>query len=280
MNISGFLWQLIGLNVGLLIVAALVTMPIYHAFRLDQITQRRYAWLATFFSLYLVLAAPSYLVFDLLRQPQAEGALQSRRVERGTHLFVEFGCYTCHGPRGEGGIGPPLNVAFATDLLARERKAPFLYKTIARGRERAGVVMPPWLKEEGGPLDSEEVLALVAFIKDGTRWDEVAATVARLPTPTPVTAKTPVEAGRLVFQNKCSVCHNITGDPKFGPNLMGIFSKAQLPNGRPVNDENMAAWIKSGTDYTPKPERVMPPLGGQLSAQDLNNVIEYLKTLK
>ena len=65
-----------------------------------------------------------------------------------------------------------------------------------------------------------------------------------------------------------------------GPGLAGIFQKEKLPNGKPVNDENMAEWIKSGSNYEPKPALPMPALGGQLSEQQIKDVIAYLKTLK
>jgi len=60
-----------------------------------------------------------------------------------------------------------------------------------------------------------------------------------------------VEAGRQVFEQNCTVCHNLTAETKVGPGLQGIFGKDQLPNGQPVNDENVKAWIRSGGGAMP-----------------------------
>ena len=55
-----------------------------------------------------------------------------------------------------------------------------------------------------------------------------------------------VEAGRVVFEQNCAVCHNLTTEMKVGPGLAGLFDLDQLPNGNPVSDENLKSWILSG----------------------------------
>src|SRR5712692_1799648 len=117
----------------------------------------------------LVVAVPVYIVYDLfLRQPQKVEALRDEYVDKGSYLFAANQCFTCHGYNGEGGIGLPLNKT--ADINAREAKEPFIIKTISRGRR--GTQMPVWLKEEGGPLDIEDIKALREFILDGTHWGE------------------------------------------------------------------------------------------------------------
>jgi cytochrome c len=55
-----------------------------------------------------------------------------------------------------------------------------------------------------------------------------------------------VQAGSQIFQQNCSVCHNLTAETKVGPGLAGLFAKSTLRNGQPFNEVNLAAWIRSG----------------------------------
>lgn len=77
-----------------------------------------------------------------------------------------------------------------------------------------------------------------------------------------------VGAGAQVFEQTCAVCHNLTTETKVGPGLSGLFDKETLPNGNPVNDENLAEWITNGGGAMP----AMPLTGDQLAA-----VVAFLK---
>jgi mono/diheme cytochrome c family protein len=60
-----------------------------------------------------------------------------------------------------------------------------------------------------------------------------------------------VAAGGQVFDQNCLLCHNLTAEAKVGPGLAGIFAQDRLPNGTPVNDENLKAWIRAGSGAMP-----------------------------
>jgi cytochrome c2 len=78
--------------------------------------------------------------------------------------------------------------------------------------------------------------------------------------------------GKDVF-DQCSVCHNADSEEtKVGPGLKGLFKHAKLVNGKPVNDANVREKINEGGNG-------MPAYADQLSDQDKNDVIAYLKTL-
>jgi cytochrome c2 len=79
--------------------------------------------------------------------------------------------------------------------------------------------------------------------------------------------------GKAVFDENCSMCHNATStEVLVGPGLKGLFKRAKLANGKPVNDANVLNTINNGGDS-------MPPLGDALKPADKDNVIAYLKTL-
>jgi cytochrome c len=78
--------------------------------------------------------------------------------------------------------------------------------------------------------------------------------------------------GKGVFE-QCSGCHSADSDETIvGPPLKGLFKRAKLKNGKPVNDANVRAMINDGGNG-------MPPFGDALSDQDKSDVIAYLKTL-
>ena len=79
---------------------------------------------------------------------------------------------------------------------------------------------------------------------------------ATLPAPLPTEPVAPVEpgetaptsgggseAGKQVFEQACSVCHNLTAEAKVGPGLAGLYEMDVLPNGSPVDDESLGLWI-------------------------------------
>ena len=78
--------------------------------------------------------------------------------------------------------------------------------------------------------------------------------------------------GKDVF-DQCSVCHNADSEEtKVGPGLKGLFKMAKLVNGKPVTEANVRELINNGGNG-------MPAYADQLSEQDMNDVIAYLKTL-
>ena len=78
--------------------------------------------------------------------------------------------------------------------------------------------------------------------------------------------------GKEVF-DQCTVCHNTDStETKVGPGLKGLFKTEKLVNGKPVTEANVRELINTGGNG-------MPAYGDQLSEQDKNDVIAYLKTL-
>ena len=73
--------------------------------------------------------------------------------------------------------------------------------------------------------------------------------------------------GSAIFDANCSACHTLTDETKVGPGLAGMFDRAELPNGNPVNAENVQEWIRTGGGAMP---------GLPLSDSDLETVVEFL----
>lgn len=78
--------------------------------------------------------------------------------------------------------------------------------------------------------------------------------------------------GKTVFE-QCAICHNVdTDEEKMGPSLKGLFHKAKMKNGHAVNEESVRAVIKAGGNG-------MPGYEDLLSAEEMDNLIAYLKTV-
>jgi cytochrome c len=78
--------------------------------------------------------------------------------------------------------------------------------------------------------------------------------------------------GKQAFE-QCAICHASTTDAKkMGPGLKGLFKRAKLHNGKPVNDQTVLDVIKKGGNG-------MPAFDALLSAQEKANVLAFLKTL-
>jgi mono/diheme cytochrome c family protein len=77
-----------------------------------------------------------------------------------------------------------------------------------------------------------------------------------------------VQAGSQIFEQNCSVCHNLTAETKVGPGLAGLFSISTLPNGEPFNEENLKGWIRSGGGGMP---------GFPLAEEQMTALVAFLK---
>jgi cytochrome c len=78
--------------------------------------------------------------------------------------------------------------------------------------------------------------------------------------------------GLRVFQH-CSGCHSAeTSEKKVGPSLKGLFRRRELLNGMPANERTIRLKIKDGGGGMPSYDQV-------LSAKELGQLIEYLKSL-
>jgi len=95
--------------------------------------------------------------------------------------------------------------------------------------------------------------------------------------------KSPVDAGEFLFsQLGCATCHNSNPDSR-GPDMTGVFgSMVTLTTGETRNADD--EWLRESIlepskaiveGYTP----LMPSFVNQLSAEDVNNLIAYIKSI-
>lgn len=89
--------------------------------------------------------------------------------------------------------------------------------------------------------------------------------------------------GQLVQQNACLTCHSVDGTQLIGPSWQGKFgSQETLSDGSTVTvDENYIreSILTPGAKIVDGYNNVMPPYQGVLSDDQINAIIEYIKTV-
>lgn len=137
---------------------------------------------------------------EVWRMPAAAVRQNEEALNEGAQVYAQ-NCVICHGPKGEGVIGLPLNRPdLQGDPLKKTAVYDMLYTTLRNGRPGNGshpewmkvkppadskhtsptgyvwmsyTRMPNWHRDTGGPLQDPTVVSLVKFIMDGTHWADV-----------------------------------------------------------------------------------------------------------
>lgn len=131
-------------------------------------------------SIVLLLTLVIYGVVDSQRPSSTTNVEREHRAREGKHLYAQY-CIQCHGPLGEGCIGPALSrdtwrpeVGGVANPDYDEGSLDLIRKTIERGRRsnQPGIEMPAWSVRENGALNDQEIDELVTFIQYG-EWGEV-----------------------------------------------------------------------------------------------------------
>jgi len=246
------------------------------------------------------------------RDKVAEQHQLEQLVTRGRNLYANF-CFDCHGKDGKGdvGVGLPLNKPdFKYDTISSDPAKvaavdSLLDLTIHRGRPKPppAISMPAWGNADGGPLNDEEIRQLIAFIEHGSDadWADI-VTVRRelgfsdVPNPPKpaVTSTDPVERGHQLTLTYCTTCHSfVSGTPS---TLPGAPNLGKYATEGPFNDQQKAAkaaaapgddiWMINWESHAPKikPGIAMPNFavadGGQLTPDNITDIVAYLKSLK
>jgi mono/diheme cytochrome c family protein len=119
----------------------------------------------------LAVALPVYFLNESNRQVAAAETFEEIAVERGEHWYEEFQCGDCHGPAGGGGgaafverrsqIATTWAAPAVDDVLYRYDEDEVRYWLIY-GRQ--GSPMPAWGIEGGGPLNTQQIDELIAYL--------------------------------------------------------------------------------------------------------------------
>ncbi len=122
-----------------------------------------------------VLLVLVYLLTNDTGRAQSDERVRAEQIERGQQLFAA-NCAVCHGNRGQGGVGLKLDYPAnrPTSEAQATQRTEYLTRTLTNGRP--GTYMPAWAIMNGGPLNEEQIGALVAMIEYGD-WSKTEAVV-------------------------------------------------------------------------------------------------------
>jgi cytochrome c oxidase subunit 2 len=212
--------------------------------------------------------------------------------DRGKEIYAGK-CVACHSLDGSPRVGPSWLKLFGKKGELSDGKTyvadeNYIRESILNPAAKVVKGYPPQgMPSFQGQLSDEDITGVIEFIKtiDGTTKVEVSA-----PTPKKSAAAagaTPAERGKALVNdagNLCSTCHSIDGSKLVGPSFKGIWGrKEKMSDGTEVTVD--ADYIKESI-YKPQAKivegygPVMPAMyEGKLSEQDINDIIEYLKTL-
>jgi len=173
------------------------------------------------------------------------------RFAAGASSYVKY-CGLCHGVSGQGYVADHApSLVSATFLESASDEV--IAKGIREGRP--GTAMAPYGKARGGPLDEEEIGAIITYLR------ELGA--VRVPTPFP--AKPVVgdpAAGELVYEASCKACHGTRTERGNAVHLANTTFLAA------ANDGFLRHAITRGRPGTP-----MPGFEGVLREDEIDNVV-------
>jgi mono/diheme cytochrome c family protein len=189
-------------------------------------------------------------------------AARGAPTEVGQRLFSQ-NCASCHGDFGEGGPNPTRAGDVIAPISSREylgtRNDTTLRAIISEGQPDFG--MSPFSTANGGPLEDEEIDAIVAFMRSWEANPPVETPPEAVAGPIPLT-------GMEIFAEICARCHGPVGEGGLGPTLRGADFEARY------DDQRLFDVINLGHEATP-----MIAWGEILTSDQIRQVVEAIRLL-
>jgi cytochrome c oxidase cbb3-type subunit III len=204
----------------------------------------------------LVSASPALAVASAENtqtdSPEAVFKARNNPAIRGGIVFRTY-CILCHGERGDGmSRGAKLYGSAILDLKTKPRE--YTEKIIRLGGKPLGLSdwMPSW-KDELSEEQIGDVIEYLSLVKDQ------------------------VSRGAVVFRTNCILCHGVKGNGKGRASVFFDPPPANLTMSD-KNDEYKKMIITLGGKAMGRSE-VMPIWGEQISEQQIDDVVAYLRTI-
>lgn len=240
--------------------------------------ERAMAW-GVALSLFSAVFVAAYWVIEPERintrqQEFYEDSLAQGRAE------YQANCATCHAADGSGGSAPNpydpdapwpapalnnIEARYADSEIVDDVEA-FLETTIKQGRP--GTPMPAWGSAYLGPLNDQQVQAIVDYILSIQTGEEVQAQAF----------EGGLEDGQGVYMNNCARCHGDDLQGQVGPQLWNVFERYGWEEGdeeaRAAVEETLRGTILNGR-YVPT-GAIMPAFDDTLTEDAIDAVIQYI----
>lgn len=189
-------------------------------------------------------------------------AARGTPLEVGRSLFIQY-CASCHGEFGEGGPNPTrpgdIIAPISSAEYLRTRDDFTLKAIISQGQPNFG--MSPFGSTNGGPLDQDQINAIVNYIRS---WESDPP----VELPPEVQIETLALGGAEVFSDLCAQCHGEAGQGLIGPSL--ISPSFQQTN----TDQEIFNTINEG-----HPATAMIGWGEVLTADQIQELVGFIRSL-
>jgi mono/diheme cytochrome c family protein len=187
---------------------------------------------------------------------------QGTSVGLGQELF-DNNCVQCHGDFGEGGPNPARSgdiiAPISTSEYLKTRDDITLKSIISQGQPNFG--MSPFGLEFGGPLDVNDIDALVSYIRS---WENNPP----VDLPPEVEFTTVALSGSEIYQDICAQCHGLDATGDVGPSLRD-------PNFRQNNSaDDIFTSVSEG-----HPATAMIAWGDILSSEQIQDLVNFILEL-
>jgi len=207
----------------------------------------------------------------------SEGQDSQPSIERGALVF-EQRCAICHGQYGfgEGLLAMKIegypNTNLMSDIKAKTRNE--VHSVVSFGLKQKGIskFMPPM----GDALTWTEMESVVDFVmtmrENPKQARELASAVV-------ANTKSSLREGITIFETRCTLCHGISGE---GNGRMSKIIKTPPPYDLTksiVPDPYLKMIIEKGGEGVGRSAQ-MPPWSDQLTNNQVDSVILYIKTLR
>lgn len=183
-------------------------------------------------------------------------------VETGQLIFLE-NCASCHGDFGEGGENPgrtgDVIAPISTAEYLKTRDDATIRAIISQGQPNFG--MSPFGTAFGGPLEEEQIDALVTFIRS---WEADPPVELPPELPSNIVALDGVD----LYLEVCSQCHGFSGEGDTGPSLRDYDFRTFNTS------EDIFTTINQGHEATD-----MIAWGAILSSEQIQELVGFIEEL-
>lgn len=200
------------------------------------------------------------------------------KITKVDQILKKHGCFDCHSTDGSILVGPSFKDIYNREVVVLENGKEYkiksdenyLKESILEPEKKVVKGFDPVMQSFKGIVSDEELNAIIQYFKNNLSDSKLSA----------------LEGKKIFEREGCSGCHSTDGSVVAGPSMKGLYNskEAVIKNGKSyevtVDDEYLFVAIKYPDREIVKGFDNIMPSFGNLSDEEVKNLIEYIKILK